>query len=408
MDKIKMQQLLQDTAYIKTAGSAEEKRCADTIFAECKAQGLNPVVETYTLPMYNTTEAKLVVAGKEYPCKGYYNAGCGTVKAPLYYMPNENPKSWAKCEGKIVLLDGNIDYWKYLDLLKNKALGFIIVTGNANYADRDVDQRELYFLTDEERIPAVTVNIKDAIEMVANGCGEAELTLQQEVSEGVSQNIIVDLPGASDEYVLFSAHYDSTPLSPGVYDNMSSCIAQLAIAEKLAAVSAEGKLQTGVRFVWCGGEERGLLGSLAYCAAHKAELEQCRLNINLDMLGCIMGKFVGFTSSDASKDVLVQIGEELDFTMGAAVMIRSSDQNAFADCGVPYTTFARYAPANAAAIHCRYDDLSVMSVNNLMAEAEFIGAYAEKLVTAVEFPFAREIAEKIKNDIDVYFRRKRK
>jgi len=259
--------------------------------------------------------------------------------------------------------------------------------------------------------------VKDAIEIVSKGCGDAELTLQQEVSEGISHNIIVDLPGKAGltaegkhagEYVLFSAHYDSTPLSFGAYDNMSSCIAQLHIAEKLAPLAAAGTLQTGVRFLWCGGEERGLLGSLAYCKDHKAELDRCRLNINLDMLGCIMGKFVGFTSSDASKDYLVQTAEEQDFTLGSAVMIRSSDQNAFADQGVPYVTFARYAPANAAAIHCRYDTLDVMSADNLLAESEFIGAYTEKMVTAAEFPFARELTDKIKNDIEVYFRRKRK
>ena len=48
----------------------------------------------------------------------------------------------------------------------------------------------------------------------------------------------------------------------------------------------------GMRFIWCGSEERGLLGAKAYCADHEEELKKIVLNINLDMIGCIMGKFI--------------------------------------------------------------------------------------------------------------------
>ena len=49
------------------------------------------------------------------------------------------------------------------------------------------------------------------------------------------------------------------------------------------------KHRYGLRFVWCGSEERGLLGSKAYCEAHEEELKKGVLNVNLDMIGCTTG-----------------------------------------------------------------------------------------------------------------------
>ena len=42
--------------------------------------------------------------------------------------------------------------------------------------------------------------------------------------------------------------------------------------------------------MFCGSEERGLLGSKAYVRDHEAELEKIVLIINLDMIGTYMGK----------------------------------------------------------------------------------------------------------------------
>ena len=39
--------------------------------------------------------------------------------------------------------------------------------------------------------------------------------------------------GQRDEYIVLSAHYDSTTLSHGAYDNMSGCAGLLGIMEAL-------------------------------------------------------------------------------------------------------------------------------------------------------------------------------
>ena len=43
---------------------------------------------------------------------------------------------------------------------------------------------------------------------------------------------------------------------------------------------------------------RGLLGSKAYVKEHKEELDKIVLNINLDMIGTYMGKFISCVSAE--------------------------------------------------------------------------------------------------------------
>ena len=211
------------------------------------------------------------------------------VEAPLYYLRARDPWSLSQCRGKIVLVDGYMGYWLYQDLLENGAVGFITYDGNANYVDFDIDQRELRsYVHKGNKIPGVNINAKAAIALVNRGAKTAKITLQQREYQGESHNVVLDMPGQRKEYIVFTAHYDSTSLSQGAYDNMSGSVGLLGIAEYFTTHPHS----YGLRFVWCGSEERGLLGSKAYCEAHDEELKDMVLNINLDMIGCIMGKFI--------------------------------------------------------------------------------------------------------------------
>ena len=79
--------------------------------------------------------------------------------------------------------------------------------------------------------------------------------------------MIAELPGKREEWIVLSAHYDTTSLSHGAYDNMSGCAGLLGIMEQM-----KGKeLNYGLRFVFCGSEERGLLGAKAYVRDHEKE-----------------------------------------------------------------------------------------------------------------------------------------
>ena len=405
MDIKTIETIIEETAYVRMGGSPEELKTALYLQKQCKAMGFDTALEPFTVDMATMKTATLTVDGKEIPCKGYLNAGSGTVEAPLYYLRDWGPYSLSQCKGKIVMFDGYLGYWKYQDLLENGAVGFITYDGNANYADRDIDQRELRaFVHKGTKTLGVNINAKDAIELVKTGAKTGVITLEQEEYTADSHNVILDIPGKTDKYIVFTAHYDSTSLSQGSYDNMSGSIGLLGIAE------ARGKQERnyGLRFVWCGSEERGLLGSKAYVAAHEEELKDIVLCINLDMIGCIMGKFAACcTSEEKLVNYIQYMASELGFGCGPYQDVYSSDSTPFADKGVPAVSFARWAPNNTATIHNSYDTPAVMSGIQMAEDIDFIVAFSQRMADAKLCPVERKMPDNMNEKLDEYLCRKR-
>ena len=143
MTNAQLRKIFDDTAYVRTGGSAEELRTAEYLQKVCGGLGLEAYLEAFPVELAKVEEAVLTIDGKEIPCKGYLLAGSGEVEAPLYYLTESDRYSLSGCKGKIVLFDGYLGYWRYRDLLENGAVGFISYDGNVNYADRDIDHREL-------------------------------------------------------------------------------------------------------------------------------------------------------------------------------------------------------------------------------------------------------------------------
>ena len=405
MQADKIMKIFSDTAYVRMGGSEAELKCAQYICDLCAEFGQTARIVPFEVDMAQMHTAILTVDGKEIPCKGYLNAGSGEVEASLYYLRNTDAYSLSLCKGKIVLIDGYLGYWIYQDLLENGAVGFITYDGNANYADCDIDQRELRsYVSKGNKIPGVNINAKSAIALIREGASTAKITLEQTEFKGNSHNVVLDLPGEIDEYIVLTAHYDSTSLSQGAYDNMSGSVGILGVAEYFV----NHPHRYGLRFIWCGSEERGLLGAKAYCAENEEALNKVALNINLDMIGCIMGKFIACcTSEDALVQYVKYMSSELGFGMAAYQDVYSSDSTPFADKGVPALSFARIAPNNTATIHNSYDTIAVMKGEQMAEDIEFIIAFTERMANAKRCPVAREIPDNVKEKLDIYLTRKR-
>ena len=405
MDLQTIARIFDETAFVRTGGSPEELRCAQYLKEECAKLGLDARLEAFEVDWADMHKASLIVDGKEVPCKGYLLSGSGTVEAPLYYLTDNTPYALSLCKGKIVMVDGYLGYWKYRDIFDNGAVGFITYDGNANYADRDMDQRELRsYVSKGDKLPGVNINAKDAIELIRSGAENACIALEQTEGKTNSHNVILELPGDREEYITLTAHYDSTSLSQGAYDNMSGCVGLLGIAEHFA----RNPHSYGLRFVWCGSEERGLLGSKAYCEAHGEELEKTVLNINLDMIGCIMGKFISCCTTEEKLVGYIQyFALEQGFGCSSHQDVYSSDSTPFADKGVPAVSFARIAPPATATIHNSYDTKAVMSPKQMAADMDFIVAFTERMANAKHCPVDRKIPDNMKEKLDEYLTRKR-
>ena len=405
MDIQKINQLFADTAYIRTGGSAEELKCAEYIKAQCAEMGLEARIEAFEVDMATMKEAKLFVDGEEIPCKGYFNAGSGEIEAPFYYLRHNDAFSLSQCKGKIVMSDGYLGYWRYQDLLEHGAVGFITYSGNANYADEEIDQRELRaFVSKGNKILGVNINAKHAIKLIESNAKMAKIVLDQDEYKANSHNVILELPGEIEDTIAFTAHYDSTSLSEGAYDNMSGSIGLLGIAEKFSKETHRHSLC----FIWCGSEERGLLGAKAYVNAHEEELKNIVLNINLDMIGCIMGKFGACCTTEEKLVHYIQYLAKIEgMALRAYQDVYSSDSTPFADKGIPAVSFARWAPENTATIHNSYDTAKVMSAAQMLEDIDFINIFVDNMANAKVCPVEREIPEDIKEKLDFYNCRKR-
>lgn len=405
MNTNQINQIFADTAYVRMGGRENELKCANYLKEKCAEMGLEAHLEAFEVDLADIKEAELIVDGKAVPCKGFFCCGSGEVTAPLYYLRHDDAFSLQECKGKIVLNDIYMGYWRYQDILENGAVGFITFDGNANYVDEDIDQRELRsYVSKGNKILGVNINAKQAIKLIEGGAKEATIRIKQDEYKGNSHNVILDLPGEIDEYIVLTAHYDSTSLSQGAYDNMSGSIGLLGIAEKFA----KEPHRYGLRFIWCGSEERGLLGSKAYTAAHEEELKKVALNINLDMIGCIMGKFIACCTCEEKLVHYLQYMACVErFGLRAYQDVYSSDSTPFADKGVPAVSFARIAPNTTATIHNSYDTAKVMSAEQMVIDIDFISRFTAQMANAGKCPVSKEMPENMKEKLDNYLGRKR-
>ena len=407
MKRSKIREILRETDFIRTSGSREEKKAAEYLMNLCMDQGVSAHIESFDVDVANVHTASLTANGHDIPCKGYKLCGNGYLEAPLCYLPNTDASSITQAKGKVVLLDTGITYWVYHDLLDAGAVGFITYDGNIRYQDRDIDQKTLRpYVSKGRKVPCVNINAKDALKLVQSAAKTVTIRVEQEESVTTSQNVVAEIPGKTDEWIVLTSHYDTTPLSRGAYDNMSGCIGLIGVME---ALHAKAPFRYGLRFVFCGSEEVGLLGSKAYTSMHEKELEKVVLNINLDMIGTYMGRFIVCVSAE---EKLLHYIEYICALRGWGISGRqdvySSDSTPFADHSVPALSFARIAPPSQATIHNRYDTRDLLSESQLCSDIGFIADFTMSMADAVKCPVSREIPENVKNKLDEYLLRKRK
>lgn len=408
MNNLQLKKIFEDTNYVHFSGTEEELTVAKYLQEKCTELGIEATLEEFDVPCSNIEEAHLYADDIEIPCKGVFCCGSGEVEGELYYMPDINPVSIAGAKNKIVLMDaGGVGHFTYQDLMKVGAKAIIFQYGNLHYDNEDIDERDLRqaVVKDAKKVLCATINVREAVKLVANEVKNVKLVLKQNEYVGKSHNVIATIPGEIDEYIALTAHYDSTALSNGAYDNMSGSVGLLGVMDALK----DKNLHYGLKFIFCGSEERGLLGSKAYVKDHEKELENIALNINLDMIGTIMGKFIScVTAEDKLAAYISYMGAELGFPVSAETGVYSSDSTSFADKGVPALSFARIARNEVAPIHCRYDLLEVMSMKQLQADIDFIAHFTKRMACSAVCPVSKEIPEDIKKELDEYTFRKRK
>jgi hypothetical protein len=127
----------------------------------------------------------------------------------------------------------------------------------------------------------------------ATGMSFDESCARGKVADAVMENVCGIWPGSDPELkkevIILSAHYDHVGHRPdgtiynGADDNGSGTCGLLAIAE---ALKEYGPMRRTIMLMWVSAEEKGLLGSEAWCKApYLPDGLDALCNINIDMIG---------------------------------------------------------------------------------------------------------------------------
>ncbi len=289
--------LLEKIGFTRVAGSPEEKQAAELLLAECREIGAQAEIESFEIEDAEVETAVLEILEpyqQEYPVTGYKcakNTYQGGLTADFLYVENGTEVDLAQAEGKIVLVNGFLRVPMFRKLMKAGVAGIVTMEGELR-DDRDATDLATRKLRRTLRafgsVPMVHTRVLDAFDMVKRGASKARLVLKNEVVEKTSHNVIATIPGREkpDEVVSFGAHYDSVDFSKGVYDNGAGSVINM----ELLRYFQENPPRRTVKFMWYGSEEIGLEGSWAYVKAHKDELKDHVLMINVDVAGPVLGR----------------------------------------------------------------------------------------------------------------------
>lgn len=411
----RMMSMLKSLNFERLSTFEGERRGAAIIEENIRAVGIEPVVETFKAPHYEIKKVKFEVLTpkyKEYTVSGYGfsgNAAKDGVEADCIYIESMDEVLLTKASGKIAILNGGIGDETFKKLMEAGVVGVVCPSGT--YFDKtsetDLEERMLRPRhTANGVLPAVCMRIKDLVALVNSKPQKVRLTLEQEEGEADSQNVIAEIKGTEmpEEVIVYTAHYDSVVFSHGMFDNGSGTV---MIMEMLRYFAANPPKRT-VRFIWCGSEERGLLGSKAYVAAHEDLLEKIRLCVNIDMVGTALGHDEWrVTGEEAIVAAIRYMYKTIGYPMTVRQDIYSSDSIPFADKGIPGINVIRTCPQGGSQIHCRRDIIDIMSAEALENTCSFLAQLSDKLVNAAIFPIDRKIPDNIVEKVDRYLLKKK-
>jgi hypothetical protein len=209
-----------------------------------------------------------------------------------------------------------------------------------------------------------------------------------------ARNVLAMLPGSDpvlkNEYVIIGGHIDHVGVSPdgeirnGADDNASGPSVALGIAQ--AMVKNKFRPKRSIIFAGWTGEEKGLLGSKAWCENPGVDLKKVVVYFNLDMVGLGDGK-LNMPGTEFAPEVYEFLINNSDSTLFKDINWRKgglggSDHNYFLLHGVP--AFAGITSGPHPDYHQPADDADKIKADILQLTGDFIYYSAEKIANSKE------------------------
>lgn len=407
--------VLEEMSYERLGGTKEELSALEIIKREVDALGVENTIEDFEVNSFEIESAEFVVTK---PKREVYNVNafgmCSStnpegVFTEFYYLENTKQISLLDLKGKTILLTSPLSYQVYEDLAKKEVAAIVVASGSIydDLANTDLEEkalRERHYK--HGKIPCFTMRMTDCEKLVLSNPEEVYFKVIQKESLATSHNLVATIKGSEkpEEVVCFTAHYDSVRFSTGAYDNGTGSVTILELLHYYVKNAPKRTL----KFIWCGSEEMGLLGSHAYVNTHKEELENYKLCINVDMTGVPLGKDIAVCTSEMSLvNYIDYYAKNIGFMIDTNQGVYSSDSTPFAFNNVPAVSFARISPRGGAEIHSRRDVISLINPIYLEKTILFIISLSENLISSVYFPVPKSMPQNMKDELDKYLGNKK-
>jgi aminopeptidase YwaD len=220
---------------------------------------------------------------------------------------------------------------KYQWAMDHGAAGFLI----ASHLPGDLPVTGSSGATAERGIPAAGISAAAAAALAAGGRARLKLRIAAAHAPRRTQNLILDLPGRTPEWVVLSAHIDGHHLAESAMDNATGLAAGLAVAGAMAPHVAT--FQRGLRIAFFNIEEWALSGSAHYVdGLGEAERAAIQLNVNLDSIAGSPNLTALTSGFPVAETWLVEHARAHGRTLGAyRPLMANSDHYNFARHGIP-------------------------------------------------------------------------
>lgn len=414
----KMLDFVRELSFVRIGGSAEEKKAAELVLREINQAaaeaGRDDVKGEYmhfSVPDAKVIKCSIQAEGKEIPCVPFLRSGNIDQDCELVYLDDASEIDFAgigSLEGKAVLLNRLTDEKVYKRLMEHKASAFLVMQGKYYLTEKESSlyaKRLREHFSRNGVIPGFTITTADALWMIQQEVKNIHLVLEQENTEPESQNVLAVIPGTDmgEESIVITAHYDSVPVGTGAWDNATGTTAALAIFKHFLSNPCRRTL----RFVWCGSEELGLLGSKAYTEQKKDLLEKIVFCFNFDMCGTALGANKICVTGEKS---LVTFAEQYCkiacYSAEIEHGVHSSDSAPFCDNNIPALGLIRETVT--AEIHTIHDLILTLSEKEMKKNVEFAIQMIGDIANAAVIPVKKEMSKECKKELDKYFHREEK
>lgn len=413
----KLVDFVKELSFVRVGGSAEEKRAAELIMGE-----INGIVEetgrkdicreymTFQIPDAEVRKCSVQAAGREIPCVPYLCSGSIDRECDLVYLEDATEIDIigaGDLEGKAVLLNKLTDEEGYKRLAAAKVAAFLVMQGKYYFSEKEASlypRRLREHFTRNGVIPGFLITAADALWLIQEEVEKVRFTLEQEDRELESQNVSAVIEGTDlrEESIILTAHYDSVPVGTGSWDNATGTTALLALFRHFAANPPRRTL----RFLWCGSEELGLLGSKAYVEQEKELLEKIAFCFNFDMCGTALGSNrICVTGEKELQTFAEQYCKITGYSAEIKSQVHSSDSAPFCDNEIPALGLSRGTAT--AEIHTINDLMPTLSEKAMCRNVEFAVRIIGDVANAAVIPVKKGMTEELRKELDKYFHREK-